>query len=82
MEIFDKTELVPIDVIKRMISEYVEEYLTSESNKYVVYDGTAKLLFEGTLDECCAYKQIVGRDYLAIESKESYDNMCNKLNIK
>ena len=81
MEIFDKTELVPLDVIKRMITEYVEEYLTSESNKYVVYDGTAKLLFEGTLNECCAYKRIVGRDYLAIESRESYDEMCNKLKI-
>ena len=82
MEIFDKTELVPLDVTKRMITEYVEEYLTSESNKYVAYDGTAKVLFEGTLNECCAYKRIVGKDYLAIESRESYDEMCKKLKIK
>lgn len=77
MNVFDKKEIVPIHVIKTMITDYVKEYLTSESNTFVVYDGTAEVLFEGILSECCAYKRIVGKDYLAIESKEAYNKMIN-----
>lgn len=82
MKIFDKKEIAPIHVIETMISEYVEEYLTSDSNTFVVYDGTAEVLFKGTLNECCAYKRVVGKDYLAIYSKEAYNKMINIIKNK
>jgi len=57
-------------------------FLESESNTYVVFDGTAKILCEGALDECCVYqaeyKKAVGF-WPAIYAKEAYKNMMNKL---
>ena len=57
-------------------------FLESESNTYVVFDGTAKILCEGTLDECyvyqAEYKKAVGFSP-AIYAKEAYKNMMNKL---
>ena len=58
-------------------------FLKSESNTYAVFDGTAKILCEGTLDECyvyqAEYKKAVGFSP-AIYAKEAYENMMNKLN--
>lgn len=57
-------------------------FLESESNTYVVFDGTAKILCEGTLDECYVYqtefKRAVGFTP-SIYAKEAYENMMNKL---
>lgn len=57
-------------------------FLKSESNTYAVFDGTAKILCEGTLDECYVYqteyKKAVGFTP-AIYAKEAYKNMMNKL---
>ena len=54
----------------------------SESNTYVFFDGTAKILCEGTLDECyvyqAEYKKAVGFSP-AIYAKEAYKNMMDKL---
>ena len=64
------------------INTQVSLSLESESNTYVVFDGTAKILCEGTLDECCVYqaeyKKAVGFSP-AIYAKEAYENMMNKL---
>ena len=57
-------------------------FLESESNTYVVFDGTAKIICEGPLDECyvyqAEYKKSVGFSP-AIYAKEAYENMMNKL---
>lgn len=57
-------------------------FLESESNTYVVFDGTAKILCEGTLDECYVYqveyKKAVGFSP-AIYAKEAHETMMNKL---
>lgn len=57
-------------------------FLESDSNTYVVFDGTAKILCEGTLDECyvyqAEYKKAVGFSP-ATYAKEAYENMMNKL---
>lgn len=57
-------------------------FLESESNTYVVFDGTAKILCEGTLDECyvyqAEYKKAVGFSP-AIYAKEAYENMMKKV---
>ena len=64
------------------IQTQVSIFLESESNAYVVFDGTAKILCEGTLDECyvyqAEYKKAVGFSP-AIYAKEAYENMMNKL---
>ena len=64
------------------IQTQVSIFLESESNAYVVFDGTAKILCEGTLDECyvyqAEYKKAVGFSP-AIYAKEAYENMMKKL---
>jgi hypothetical protein len=66
------------DVIQTQASLFLE----SESNTYVVFDGTAKILCEGTLDECYVYqveyKKAVGFSP-TIYAREAYENMMNKL---
>lgn len=56
--------------------------LESESNTYVVFDGTAKILCEGTLDECYVYQTEYNRAMgftPSIYAKEAYENMMDKL---
>lgn len=64
------------------IQTQVSIFLESESNAYVVFDGTAKILCEGTLDECyvyqAEYKKAVGFSP-AIYAKEAYENMMKKV---
>lgn len=64
------------------IQTQVSIFLESESNTYVVFDGTAKILCEGTLDECyvyqAEYKKAVGFSP-AIYAKEAYKNMIKKI---
>lgn len=56
-------------------------FLESDSNTYVVFDGTAKILCEGTLDECyvyqAEYKKAVGFTP-AIFAKEVFEIMMKK----
>jgi hypothetical protein len=57
-------------------------FLESESNTYVVFDGTAKILCEGTLDECYVYQAEYNRAMgftPSIYAKETYETMMNKL---
>ena len=56
-----------------LINDSVELFFNSPSNTYVVYDGTAKVYFEGTFSECYAYCDISSYDFLKIWSKEMYN---------
>lgn len=65
-------------VFEDYIQVQVSMFLESESNSYVVFDGTAKILCEGTLAECCAYqieyKRAMGITP-AIYTKEAYEDI-------
>lgn len=63
------------------IQTQVSLFLESESNTYVVFDGTAKILCEGTLDECYVYQVEYNRAVgftPSIYAKEAYENMMKK----
>ena len=59
--------------------------LESESNTYVVFDGTAKILWEGTLDVCYVYQMEYKRAMgftPSIYSIEGYNQMMSTRNNK
>ena len=68
--------------LERLTTGYKEEYLTSPNNDYVVFDGTAKIVFEGTIEECVAFIEVTAKKYLAIYSKEAYNKMIEKISRK
>lgn len=78
MEIFYK----PLDMSDKMFSMSigieVGEFLTSPSDTYVVFDGTATILFRGTMQECYVYREVFKKENdfdPAIYSQETYDRM-------
>ena len=77
MEIFYKPR--PSDrMLPATIEWEVGEFLTSPSNTYVVFDGTATILFRGTMQECYVYREVFKRekDYdVVIYAQETYDEM-------
>ena len=68
------------NVLKELLDVYVEEFLVSPSNTYVVFDGTSEILYENDLMHCCAFihelrdVQHTGIPY-SIYSKEAYNEM-------
>ncbi len=79
MNILDDINLISPKTLERLTTEYKEEYLTSPNNEYVVFDGAAKVIFEGTIEECVAFMEVTAKKYLAIYSKEAYDKMIEKI---
>lgn len=64
-----------------IIQTQVNLFLNSESNTYVVFDGTSQILCEGTLATCYVYKIEFEKtkDYsVAIYAKECYNKMMEK----
>ena len=64
------------------INDEVEMFLTSPTNSYVVFNGKAEILFEGTLAECFIYyqKHITHEGFEpSIYSIEAYKDMVNRL---
>jgi hypothetical protein len=62
----------------RIIEIEVGEFLTSPTNTYVVFDGTATILFRGTMQECYVYREVFKqeKDYdVVIYAQETYDRM-------
>ena len=65
-----------------VMNEEVELYLTSSTNTFVVFNGKAKIEFEGTLPECYVYSKWYRRNKgfdPCIYSKEAYEEMVNEL---
>lgn len=81
MTIYDNPTKMKDWLFEDAINTQASVFLESESNTYVVFDGTAKILCEGTLDECYVYqveyKKAVGFSP-AIYAKEAYENMMKK----
>lgn len=81
MTIYDNPTKMKDWLFEDAIQTQASVFLESESNTYVVFDGTAKILCEGTLDECYVYqveyKKAVGFSP-AIYAKEAYENMMRK----
>lgn len=82
MKILDNISTIPTNLLEKIINQYKEEYLTSSNNDYVVFDGTAKVIFEGTIEECVAFIEVTAKKYLAIYSKEAYNKMIEKISRK
>lgn len=69
-------------IFEEHIKEEVEDYLTSPTNTFVVFDGQATIVFEGTLAECYVYSKLYRRNKSfdpCVYSKEAYDEMVNIL---
>lgn len=81
MTIYDNPTKMKDWLFEDAINTQASVFLESESNTYVVFDGTAKILCEGTLDECYVYqveyKKSVGFSP-TIYAKEAYENMMKK----
>ena len=78
MEIFYKPLPIRDMLFLTTIEWEVGEHLTSPTNTYVVFDGTATILFRGTMQECYAYREVFRRekDYdVVIYAQETYDRM-------
>jgi hypothetical protein len=79
MKIYKKlTEKLESYKEELLITDSVELYFNSPSNTYIVMDSMAKIYFEGTLDECCAYTELSICNYLKIWSKECYEGFLKK----
>lgn len=62
-----------------LISYYVRDYLESESGKYVVFDGSGKVLYENDLAHCVAWiyemrdaRMMSGGEDYKVWSREAY----------
>lgn len=78
MEIFYKPLKISDKMFPITIDMEVESFLTSPSNTYVVFDGTATILFRGTMQECYVYREVFKqeKDYdVVIYAQETYDRM-------
>ena len=78
MKEFKSIKGIKDNILKLTIEDEVELYLTSPSNSYVIFDGTASVLFEGSLSECFVYRETFKKynDYdVTIYSREAYDKM-------
>lgn len=82
MKEFKSIKGIKDDILKCIIEDDVEMYLTSPSNSYVIFDGTASVLFEGSLPECYVYREKFKKynDYdVTIYSREAYDKLMTTL---
>lgn len=78
MEIFYKPLNMSDKLFSLSVEIEVQEFLTSPSNAYVVFDGTATVLFRGTMQECYVYRELFKQknDFEpVIYSQETYDRM-------
>lgn len=78
MEIFYKPLKISDEMFPWTIEVEVGEFLTSPTNTYVVFDGTATILFRGTMQECYVYREVFKQenDYdVVIYAQETYDRM-------
>lgn len=78
MDVFYKLQNFSDKMFPLTIAIEVEEFLTSPTNTYVVFDGTATILFRGTMQECYVYREKFKKekDYdVAIYAQETYDRM-------
>ena len=83
MKQFKSIPGVKDNILEMSIESNVEMNLTSESNIYVCFDGSATILCEGTLAECYAYSREFERynEYgCFIYSREAYDEMIKTFN--
>ena len=83
MKQFKSISGIKDNILEMIIQDDVEMFLTSESNTYVCFDGTATILCEGTLAECFVYfqefKKYNGWECV-IYSREAYDKMMKTIN--
>lgn len=78
MEIFYKPLKISDEMFPWTIEVEVGEFLTSPTNTYVVFDGTAAILFRGTMQECYVYREVYKQEMgfePVIYSQETYDRM-------
>lgn len=78
MEIFYKPLKISDEMFPWTIEVEVGEFLTSPTNTYVVFDGTATVLFRGTMQECYVYREVYKQEMgfePVIYSQETYDRM-------
>lgn len=78
MEIFYKPLNMSDKLFSLSVEIEVQEFLTSPSNAYVVFDGTATVLFRGTMQECYVYRELFKQENdfePVIYSQETYDRM-------
>ena len=71
------------NIFEESIQTQLSMFLESESNTYVVFDGIAKILCEGTLAECCVYQMEYKRAMgftPPIYAKEAYEDIKSKIN--
>lgn len=76
-----KSEL-SMSIIYDLINDNVETYFGNVENKsgdaYVVFDGTARVLCEGTLEECFCYYEMYFKYqgfHPAVYSREKYNEL-------
>lgn len=78
MEIFYKPSRISDKMFPWTIEVEVGEFLTSPTNTYVVFDGTATILFRGTMQECYVYREVFKKENdfePTIYSQETYDRV-------
>lgn len=70
--------------LKEYFDEYIDIFLNSRTNTYVVFDGAFEVKFEGDLIHCCAWLNSYGYPYTdsayKIYSKEAYTDFMNDIN--
>ena len=70
--------------LKEYFDDYIDIFLNSRTNTYVVFDGAFEVKFEGDLFHCCAWINAYGYPYTdaayKIYSKEAYTNLMNDIN--
>ena len=82
MKEFKSINGIKDEILKLIIQDDVEMCLTSSTDDYVVFDGTAEILFEGTFPECYVYskefRKYRGFD-VTIYSREAYEEMMQNI---
>lgn len=88
-KLVSKCGIIPIDLNSEfrpksqtqvdVLDSYVNSFLHSKSNEYVVFDGTSKELFCGSLKRCVAWLN-ENKEHYSIYSREAYNEMLNKIN--
>ena len=75
-------EIVIPDIMKKHLDEYVEEYLDSDTDNYVVFNSNAEIKYNGDLKHCCAfvYEQMLEPSTYCIYSTKAYLKMINTIN--
>lgn len=77
---------ISMNIVYDLINDNVETYFGNKSeDDYVVFDGTSRILCEGTLEECFCYYEMYFKYrgfHPAIYSREKYKEMMNEINKK